>query len=251
MRNNILRFVMFYLVWAVVVVGVFLYTLNTGIQSVNKAPFGADLSGSFATPFIVMFGGLGLPWILFWVLMSRKPGWNKQVLMNGKQAPATVLSVSDTGVRYGNMDFVVKLQLQVQPADEPVFQTWLETTVSKVDIPRPGDVYVVKYDPNNKDHILLVSQSDIAAGYGTMPTAATPSMSYQTSNFAGNPNQLVQQLMNAAAQSGASVSVQDLRGLKANGGKDIATELANLAQLHKSGDLSDTEYDAAKKKLLG
>src|SRR5690349_2128595 len=102
MRNKLLRFVMFYLVWVCIVIGVFMYTLNSAIQTANSASFGTDVPGAIAAPFVVVFGGLGLPWIFFWTIFNRKPEWNKQVLANGKQAPATVINVSDTGVSYGN-----------------------------------------------------------------------------------------------------------------------------------------------------
>jgi hypothetical protein len=204
MRNNLLRFVAFYLVWAVIVVAIFIYTLNNLIQTANRAPFGADITGAFFVPFAVMFGGLGIPWILFGILMSRKPGWTKEVLADGRQAPATVLSISDTGISQGRSTFFVTLRLQVQPADDVPFEANLETRVSRVDVPRIGDTFLVKYDPDNKAHILLLRQSDSDAAYGMMPSSGT----------------------------------------------DIVQELAKLAELHKNGDISDTEYDAAKKKLL-
>jgi hypothetical protein len=37
----------------------------------------------------------------------------------------------------------------------------------------------------------------------------------------------------------------------ASGGTDVTAQLANLNQMHQSGALSDEEYTAAKKKLLG
>jgi len=36
-----------------------------------------------------------------------------------------------------------------------------------------------------------------------------------------------------------------------SGGTDVTAQLANLNQMHQSGALSDEEYTAAKKKLLG
>jgi hypothetical protein len=37
----------------------------------------------------------------------------------------------------------------------------------------------------------------------------------------------------------------------AAGGTDVTAQLANLNQMHQTGALSDEEYAAAKKKLLG
>jgi len=71
----------------------------------------------------------------------------------------------------------------------------------------------VKYDPNNKQHVVILSESDNASSYAATPSSAKAYAS-------GSP------------------------------GAEMARNLAELSHLHKSGELSDSEFEAAKKKLL-
>jgi hypothetical protein len=54
----------------------------------------------------------------------------------------------------------------------------------------------------------------------------------------------------AAQQQGAQQAQQQAAAPAPSGG-DMSAQLQNLANMHSSGQLSDEEYAAAKKKLLG
>jgi hypothetical protein len=73
-------------------------------------------------------------------------GKKKKVLAEGAQARAVVLSVQDTGMTI-NDNPRVQLTLQVSPEGEIPFQVTKKKTVSRVSIPRPGDEFIVRYDP--------------------------------------------------------------------------------------------------------
>jgi hypothetical protein len=58
----------------------------------------------------------------------------------------------------------------------------------------------------------------------------------------------------AAKQQGAQQAQQQAAPSPApapSGGGDISAQLQNLTNMHNAGQLSDEEYAAAKKKLLG
>jgi len=158
MVKRYLIFAVFDFVWVLLMLAIFF------AKMAHVRP-NEDITGAI----IVLIIGMILPWGFFGLLGRRPPGWKHEVLTNGKQAPALVLSITDSGISYGRMEFVVSLRLQVQPGDAPPFETILQTTVSRVSVPVRGDMFLVKYDPANRDHILLLNDSDMARGYGTLP----------------------------------------------------------------------------------
>ncbi len=242
-----MKFAVFYVIWFLAAFAIFFSQVSRlSLGSLTLLPF------LIIGLVIAMF----IPWIIFWTTLNRAPAWKQDVLENGRQASATVIGISDTGISFGRTSFVIQMRLQVRPPDEAPFEATLERTVSRIDIPTTGDSYLVKYDPNDKSHILLVSEEDIAHGYGTMPAEGlVPGIAAQPGALgtSDDAKQMIQQLLNAARQGGAQVQSLDLRNpaAKATGEKDVAQELAQLAELHKNGDLNDAEFDAAKKKLLG
>ncbi len=66
----------------------------------------------------------------------------------------------------------------------------------------------------------------------------------------GDPNldPELQELMRAEAAERQQGIITPPRANKTN---NISAQLAELAQLHKRGDLTDSEFENAKKKLLG
>jgi hypothetical protein len=76
----------------------------------------------------------------------------ERILTDGISAEAVVLNVADTGVTI-NDNPRVKLTLQVQPEGDAPFQAEKKVTVSRVDIPRPGDHMWVRYDPADPSEI--------------------------------------------------------------------------------------------------
>ena len=80
----------------------------------------------------------------------------------GVNAQAQILAVQDTGMTV-NDNPRVKLTLAVSPADgSQAFQVSTKKTVSRVAIPRPGDVLMVRYDP--EDHENFSIEGAVASG---------------------------------------------------------------------------------------
>src|SRR5207244_208103 len=71
-----------------------------------------------------------------------------ELVENGKQAAGTIVNVEDTGITI-NDNPRVHLTFQIKPPDEPPFEARKTVTVSRVQIPRPGETYIVWYDPTD------------------------------------------------------------------------------------------------------
>ena len=85
----------------------------------------------------------------------------------GVTAQAQVLSVHDTGMTVNNNPRI-KITLAVSPTDgSAAFQVSTKQTVSRVAIPRAGDVYMVRYDP--EDHENFVFEADGGGGAAAAP----------------------------------------------------------------------------------
>jgi hypothetical protein len=85
---------------------------------------------------------------------------NRSVLSRGRPATATILKIWDTGTTI-NKNPVVRMQLEVHPPDEPVFQAETERLIPRLQIPQiqPGSVVHVKYDPQTRA-VALVSEDE-------------------------------------------------------------------------------------------
>lgn len=92
------------------------------------------------------------------------------LMQTGTDATALVESVMDTG-KTMNMNPVLKLGLKVKPmAGGEEFQMEVETWVSRIMIPRVGDMISIKYDPNDKTNVMVM---------GIVPPAAAATMQPQ------------------------------------------------------------------------
>ncbi len=88
-------------------------------------------------------------------LLKRDPG-PERLLTEGEAASAEVLAIRDTGATLNNNPLVT-LTLRVRPRYGSSFQVETKTVVSRVAIPRPGDVIHVRYDPDHPQDVTVVS----------------------------------------------------------------------------------------------
>jgi hypothetical protein len=81
----------------------------------------------------------------------------------GVNAPAEVVSVRDTGVTV-NQNPRVALTFQVSPTDGSApFEVSTKRTVSRVSIPRAGDSFMVRYDPEDPENFVIGPATETAA----------------------------------------------------------------------------------------
>src|SRR5438270_1027830 len=102
----------------------------------------------------------------------------------GVDAPAQILDVQDTGVTV-NQNPRIKLTLNVTPPDgSAAFQIATKKVVSRVAIPRAGDGFMIRFDPEDHDNFEIVgatasgeAQVDIdSASAGDLAAAASSNM---------------------------------------------------------------------------
>jgi hypothetical protein len=79
----------------------------------------------------------------------------QNLAVNGADATAQVLSITDTGATV-NMNPVVVLVVKVTPANGVEYQTAAQVTVPRLSIPRPGDQIKIKYNPAIPSQIVIV-----------------------------------------------------------------------------------------------
>ena len=79
---------------------------------------------------------------------------NRDLAETGIAGTAEVLSIEDTNTLV-NYNPVVRMKLNVTPQSEPAFVTTVETIVSKIAIPKVSSIINIKYDPANKERILV------------------------------------------------------------------------------------------------
>ena len=139
-----------------------------------------------------------------------------------------MVSVQDTGTTI-NDNPRVKMVFRVEPLDgAPAFDAEKKTTVSRVEIPRQGDRYPVWYDAQDPSTWAYATIAD-DTGRATMRQL----FGDVAETFVG---------MNAPAAPAPPASA---------GGQDTVEQLAQLANLHQQGLLTDDEFAASKAKLLG
>ncbi len=79
----------------------------------------------------------------------------QDLMKNGADATAEVLSITDTGATV-NMNPVVVLVLKVTPSAGAEFQTAAQVMVPRISVPRVGDKIKIKYNPSIPSQIVVV-----------------------------------------------------------------------------------------------
>lgn len=151
MRNKIFLGVV---VWIV-----YLVAANLFLQSrIIFAWFKLDSNNPLYVVPIAIFINVLPVFVFFWLIgrLNKKTEEHRQFLINnGSKGVAEVISVQDTGTTINNNP-LVRMVLKVQPSIGSPFETGMELTVSRLNIPRKGDMLQVVYDrQNNKDLIII------------------------------------------------------------------------------------------------
>ncbi|MBA3869238.1 MAG: SHOCT domain-containing protein [Anaerolineae bacterium] len=220
MAKKIVIFILGYFVWLGLVMFVGMNFLNSALTD-KVSPFN-DTTGPivFLIGALIIFGG---PIVIFLLWFYHTPKWEKDLQISGTLAKAVVLEVKDTGIRTGGSRARNsgtpwwRVKLQVQPAGDSPFEVVMEKSANKLFMVQQGNTINVKYDPNNKKHVVIIQpegQSFSASGF-----------SYPTSNAS---------YMQNGSQSR----------------RDTTQQLLELVTLHQKGELTDVEFEAAKKKIL-
>ncbi|BDD08702.1 hypothetical protein FUAX_11340 [Fulvitalea axinellae] len=79
----------------------------------------------------------------------------QKLMTSGIPAQAKVLSIQDTG-KSVNLDPVLTLKLNVRQDNDSNFVITAASHVSKISIPKVGDIINIRYDPDNKSSIMIM-----------------------------------------------------------------------------------------------
>jgi len=165
-------------------------------------------------------------------MFGHKKKQAENLMATGSKAVGTITGVVDTGMTI-NDNPRVKISFQIEPLDgSPAFAAEKKATVSRVQIPQPGQRYPVWYDPADPQTFAYAIISDpsgraqIAAMFGDA--------------FGPNGEGVGQVAVAAPAAPAAA----------APAGGDPLDQIKKLSELHAAGVLTDAEFDAQKAKLL-
>jgi hypothetical protein len=89
-------------------------------------------------------------------LRAREQVYN-QVRATGTEAPARILSMTDTGIRIGDNASMLQFAIEVFPKDAPPFQANTQQAVLDASRPKfaPGQTVYVKFDPNDLKQVAV------------------------------------------------------------------------------------------------
>jgi putative oligomerization/nucleic acid binding protein len=169
-----------------------------------------------------------LPWaavaiaVAAWI--GRFSSRAQALQQRGIRATGTVLEVFKPwmNVVVNNVYIRRRLRLRIQRQDgSPAYEGILKGLFMLGEIPSVGDRLSLRVDPANPQHF----------DYDKASTDTTAAQATAAATFDSDVH---------AASAAASDS----------GGARLSDELARLAELHKRGVLTDSEFAAAKKKLL-
>ena len=79
----------------------------------------------------------------------------QEIKESGTPAKAEVLKIADTGMLVNNNP-VAQVTLKIMPDNISEYTVTIRTTLSKVNIPRIGDIIKIKYNPDNTNEIVIV-----------------------------------------------------------------------------------------------
>ncbi len=86
--------------------------------------------------------------MVFVPVLKRLSGDSKQGKMlreRGVKTMARILKVEDTGITMNNVNFYVKITVETTKGNQATFKQF----VSRVNVPRPGDMMQIVYDPTD------------------------------------------------------------------------------------------------------
>jgi len=80
-----------------------------------------------------------------------------QLRMTGEEAPAKILSMTDTGIRVGDTASMMQFYVEVFPKDRPAFSTNTQQTALDTSRPKfaPGATIFVKFDPKDPKQVVV------------------------------------------------------------------------------------------------
>ncbi len=186
---------------------------SVGVAAYGPASDGGSGAHTIAIIFAAIFIPMGLAPLVLGRRGNRRQARMAQLVEQGKRCHGRVVTVEDTGVTI-NDNPRVKMTVRAEPPGEPPFDFVKTSTVSRVQIPRPGDPCTVFYDPADREGKNAIT-FDPVPGFSDTPAASAP--------------------------PAAAVQVD---------GGDPLEKIAKLGQLRDRGLVTPEEFEQQKARLL-
>src|SRR3954468_2583478 len=180
---------------------------------------------------------------------------------HGTHAPATVLAISDRGMTVSHnggplvadTEVILKTHLRVEPPGEPSFEVEKRLRYDQLAMPSAGSQLAGIFNPEDHDELMLDPAGPAAGvmatvipGLGSVQDLLTTVQAAKAE--AGGDRQAMTEALLAQFGGGAAV-------VGGGGGfgtpPDPLDELAKVGELHRNGVLTDEEFTAQKRRLLG
>ncbi|HVK40347.1 MAG TPA: SHOCT domain-containing protein [Candidatus Kapabacteria bacterium] len=200
------------------ITGFFLYA------GLGFAAFGAYLAfqgsvgGSAGTTFMLM----GFIWVVvalgirrFYGKLQKAEQEDRALFASGTKALGIIEEVETTGTVLNRVNHQIRLRVRVRPAEGEEFVHERTMYVPVNGIPHPGDLVDVAYDPRDRSRVALATDPRINTAGGRMLLLRRPESEPE-----------------AAAGDG------------------VIEQLERLEQLRRSGALTQSEFDAQKRRIL-
>lgn len=182
----------------------------------------------------------------------------KKLEQHGVRADAVVLEVGKRGmtVTHGNdaivanTEVIVKLRLRVEPPSEPSFEVATKLRFSQFALPSVGQRLAVVFDPDHHDDLMLDpagAGGSTAFAPGGVDLGALLGNVQEARAQAGGDREALAELLREQLGANATVIASSAAAAPA----DPIAQLAQLSDLRDRGALSDEEFEAQKRRILG
>jgi hypothetical protein len=206
--------------------------------------------------------------------MTNAAQHREHLLHFGTQGQATITDVQDTGVTINNSPRL-RVTARIEAQGEAPFEVTKAMLFSRVAFPRIGEVWSVRFDPNNhQDFTFAPTQSFVTAPDATsVPAQLNPTKTASAAislRFALGEPALKDRLRQAHNADEAREILRSMLGAQVDAMKidfqskdstagasaapsamDIVGQLERLTILRDKGALTPEEFETEKRKILG
>lgn len=216
-----------------------------------------------------LFAFIGWVFVAIDKAMLNAAHHREHLLHFGTQGQATITDVQDTGVTINNSPRL-RVTARIEAQGEAPFQVTKAMLFSRVAFPRIGEVWSVRFDPNNhQDFTFAPTQSFVTAPDATsVPPAASAAIALRFALTDPALKDRLRQVHNAdearailrsvlgAEVDAMKVGFQQKDSTTAGAGAaqtamDIVGQLERLTILRDKGALTPDEFETEKRKILG
>jgi len=190
------------------------------------------------------FAMIGVIWVLvaigvggWYSSVASRQAAEQQLFQTGQRATAVIEGVEGTGVEINNCPQVY-LTLRVQPRSGQEFIHQRKITLPMGSVVQPGHLVDVAYNPANPDELAIETDPRYVA---------TPPAQYIKTRPPDGQASPVHAFTSASA--GSAVPAAAVRA--DDSPPTLIEQIERLAKLRDSGALTEAEFEAQKKQLLG